>query len=755
MEQENTMWSGKNLKFRILLLTEALIILVLFCLCLGKEELQCIYYGENMAESVVDLAGTHLDTDPVCLGAGVYRVHVETCMDEEENLGIYVANGRGYTNTLKANAVTILAGNDVTDFDFFLTDKAYEVYLGIDYGNTTLDHIQEISVWKTRGGNRIALFFAMLFFMGIDLVLLFGKRCREGKISLPKQVAVVSLCALAIVQFLPYCNDTMIFDVDVPYHLLRIESLANAIRTGEAFPYRITSYWLDGHGYASSLFYCDFFLMLPALLRVIGFPIMSAYKMFLFAVMAATGVIAYVSFQRCVKNEYAALLGTAVYVLAPYRYNNIYIRGAVGEYLAMTFIPLVFCGFYLLCTEDVNSGSYKRCKWWIVFGMSAILECHLLTTEMVALCLAVFCVIFVKRVLRRQTFVQLAEATGIVLLWNCWFYVPMLYMMNADTYKLQQIIGKNLSHGMELASSLVIWQNGKQVVSNDGVYGRGPYSIGVAILLFILCWLLIGFRRKEIVDRTGIVLAVACVVTNLLNSNYFPWGLVQKIPGVGMIVSSMQFPFRWLGISVAFGAAFVAYASSKILRTGLVNAKLGLVALLLMSLVGTSYQLSQVTLTDNETQLYTAANMGTISLILGEYLVTEELDTAFTYHDPVAEEPLTWYDYEKHGTDITLTVENPSEQTCRLELPLQGYLGYQAVDIQGNLISIAKERGAHGDLTLEIAPGYAGTIHVTYAGFPIFRAAEWVTVLSILGFTGYGIYQSKGRRRVRKDENHV
>ena len=290
----------------------------------------------------------------------------------------------------------------------------------------------------------------------------------------------------------------MIFDVDVPYHLLRIESLANAMRTGEAFPYRITSYWLDGHGYASSLFYCDFFLMIPALLRVIGFPIMTAYKMFMFIVMAATGVITYAALQRCVRKEYAALLGTAVYVLAPYRFNNFYIRGAVGEYLAMTFVPMVFCGFYLLCTEDIASESYKKCKWWIVFGMSAILECHLLTTEMVALCLAVFCVIFVKQVLRKRTFVQLAEATGIVLLWNCWFYVPMLYMMNKDTYKLQQIIGKNLSHGMELASSVVIWQNGKQITSRDGIYGREPYSIGVAVLLLIVFWRFTDAREKKL-----------------------------------------------------------------------------------------------------------------------------------------------------------------------------------------------------------------------------------------------------------------
>lgn len=59
-----------------------------------------------------------------------------------------------------------------------------------------------------------------------------------------------------------------------------------------------------------------------------------------------------------------------------------------------------------------------------------------------------------------------------------------------------------------------------------------------------------------------------------------------------MVVSSMQFPFRWLGISVAFGAAFVAYASAKILETASWNGKLGIVALLFMSLAGSSYQLS-------------------------------------------------------------------------------------------------------------------------------------------------------------------
>ena len=100
-----------------------------------------------MAEAVQDPSATQIETEPMRLPAGVYRVHVQTNMDgQEETLGVCVENGRGYTNSLKANAVTILPGNDAIDFDFFLTDTAYEVYLKIDYGKTSLDHLQEISV---------------------------------------------------------------------------------------------------------------------------------------------------------------------------------------------------------------------------------------------------------------------------------------------------------------------------------------------------------------------------------------------------------------------------------------------------------------------------------------------------------------------------------------------------------------------------------------------------------------------------------
>ena len=752
------MWKVKIKWFHILIIGEVVFAMILLAACFGKEELKCIYYGDDMYETAsANSDNSKIATESMQLPAGVYRVNVKSSMDTTELLGVTVCNNIGYTDSLLENSVTVFGGNDDCNFDFFLTDTAYGVYLDIDYGKTDLSQIQEISIWKTRGGNRILLFIMLLIFTGIDALVYFRSLCMKGLISKKGQIVIISLVGLTLLQYVPYYNNSMIFQVDIPYHILRIESLANAIKIGEAFPYRITSYWLSGHGYASSLFYGDLFLMFPALLRVMGFPIMTTYKIFMFVIMCATCVITYISFQRCVKNEYAALLGTMAYVLAPYRFNNFYIRAAVGEYLAMSFIPMVFCGFYLLFTEDIMSAEYKKYKWWIVFGMSAILECHLLTTEMVILCLVVLCLLLIRKVLRKQTFIQMLEATGIVLLWNAWFYIPMLYMMNADVYRLQRIISRDLGDGMELASALVFWQNGSRIPPMGNLNGRDPFSVGIIILFFVIGYIVYGAMKKiktDKTDKTGMILTAFCLLTILMNSMVFPWRKLQDIPLLGMVVSSIQFPFRWIGISIMFGAALVAYEAADLMKEKVLYRSYVIAGLILVGTVGTSYQLSQIVMTDNKIQLYSAANMGTSSLICGEYLLTDEPEAEFTYHDPVAEEPLTWDNYEKRGTNIEIYVENPTDRNLSLELPLQGYKGYKAVDEKGKEIMISEKRGAHGDLKLIIPAAYSGNISVSYVEFPIFRVAEGITVISVMSSAIWGANQcSRRRKRGIQNEN--
>ncbi len=59
---------------------------------------------------------------------------------------------------------------------------------------------------------------------------------------------------------------------DIEYHLLRIESLKAGIEAGLPF-LRVNLLFFGGEGYASSLFYPDFLLYFPAVLRAMGLSI--------------------------------------------------------------------------------------------------------------------------------------------------------------------------------------------------------------------------------------------------------------------------------------------------------------------------------------------------------------------------------------------------------------------------------------------------------------------------------------------------
>ena len=88
---------------------------------------------------------------------------------------------------------------------------------------------------------------------------------------------LVILTAMVFASSLPLFGMLLGFGDDLEYHLLRIDALANGIRNGQ-FPVRISTYWNNGYGYASSLFYNDLFLMFPALLRLLGISVQNAYK---------------------------------------------------------------------------------------------------------------------------------------------------------------------------------------------------------------------------------------------------------------------------------------------------------------------------------------------------------------------------------------------------------------------------------------------------------------------------------------------
>ncbi|MDE7273221.1 MAG: hypothetical protein K2N95_09185, partial [Lachnospiraceae bacterium] len=162
---------------------------------------------------------------------------------------------------------------------------------------------------------------------------------------------------IMFISCMPFMNDFLLKGHDIGFHLGRIEGLAISISNGD-FLGRINP--VNVYGTASGIMYPQFFIYIPAFLRLLGVSLINVYKLFVFIINLATFVISYIAFKNIFRLEekYIAVLAAAFYVLGLYRLTTIYRRAAIGEILGMAFLPLLLWGMYELFAGDEK-------KWWI------------------------------------------------------------------------------------------------------------------------------------------------------------------------------------------------------------------------------------------------------------------------------------------------------------------------------------------------------------------------------------------------------
>jgi len=735
---------GKWNRFLILLAAEVLLVIILLPGCFRREKMEGVYFGEDMQETGQWVDG-HLEicSSSLTLMPGVYQVRIWSDLPEGQGLYVYMGCEHAYFKTMRNNGMAISPGNNYDDFDVFVLDKVPAAYVQCNLFGAEPGTVVRLEVWKTNQGSRMLLLLVLAGCAAVDFLVVFRRRILEGRVTARQQVVFWTLTAGVLLACFPYLTDYIIRGDDSMFHLSRIAYLADSLRAGSMFPVRVQGTWASGHGYAVSLFYSDFFLYLPALLRLTGFSIMTSYKIFVFLVTAATAAIAYFSFRKCVKDEYGALFGSMIYLLAPYRMYNVYSRGAVGEFLAMAFLPLVCCGVYLLYTGDVTSGEYKRYKWYVIWGMSALLQSHLISTEIMAFLLVLVGTAFWKKTFRKQTFLQFAEAVGIALLINAWFWAPLLYMMNCDAYYMQGLVQSDVQlSGLSLANFFYWLPH-----SNYRVESMIRVWAGAGVILLLLFYGLWQYRRRkrDVVCR---VLVVFIVMGLVMSVKFFPWNAIIKLPGIGFVAASLQFPWRWLSAVNLFSALLGAFFFRQVSEEGGRAARAAVGVLALFTILSAVYHVNNIVFEAEPVFLYNEENMGTGNVASGEYLLAGMELSDLYYHDPVAEEGLSWSNYEKKGTNITVLLENTADKIRYFDVPLIGYKGYgvRASDAEDGGPYVAEERGEHGDLRLAVPAGYRGTVCISYEGTVLFHLAEAVSLLALGSLAGIFAYTKLHRR---------
>lgn len=548
----------------------------------------------------------------------------------------------------------------------------------------------------------------------------------------------LALCALTLLASVPLFIPNLKEGHDLPFHLLRIEGLAEGLRDGQ-LPVRMRPLELNGYGYATSVFYPELFLYIPALLRLAGFPLQTAYKLLLLLCNAACAGASYYSFKHIFRSRGAGLACACAYTLAQFRLVDLYLRSALGEALAMTFLPLVALCMIELLFAPVGSREFNRAVPCGIVGFCGLIQSHIISVELCGILVGVLCLVCFKRTFSKGRFAALARTALWSLALNLWFIVPLVSYMLQGRYKLAANTYDVQDMGAYISQLFMLFVPGAgvSVPVADGLNDM-PFGIGLAFILSLAAFaLLYALRRKSAprASKLGLVSAIVSVVLLFMSTWHFPWKALASLGGAAKsLVDTVQFPWRLLTLAALFlslvcGAAFCMLRGVKPRRAALCALGLCGVFTLVVFLGGTF-----------NSYVYRAAGtlgINSASIGNGEYLPDGCDHNALLSVVPTANEDIL-NSYERKGTTFVVGLNNNSGANQSLTLPLLYYPGYAARGEDGTVFTLYS--GDNCRMTLDIPAGYSDTVTVSYS-----PPALW-TVCDLFSLAAFAVFVLKCRR---------
>jgi hypothetical protein len=338
---------------------------------------------------------------------------------------------------------------------------------------------------------------------------------------------------LSIIFIIPLSvHHEIFFSDDLVYHIIRIKELTDNVTNNNFYPYLYTynygrTAFLLGAFYSQIMLYPFTFFVIFLKSIVKGIYCGIAFYTLL------TLCFTYLAMRKIGKNRINAYVVALVYGFCTYRTIDGFTRFALGEYLAMVFIPLAFYGVYAILFG-------KKKDWpYLALGLSFIFLSHILSTFISVIIMALlFLVAFPKMKERFARIKTLIYAVVVFILSSAIFLFPLIEQIMFQKYG--QPSPQNLFENAPSFGQLV--QNS---LSNDmtrAVDGN-VYNIGLLLLISII-WGAFNFKKLQWSSKVSLIIGSILFISA---STIIPWNILMQTP-----IKVIQFPFRILAFSSFF-----------------------------------------------------------------------------------------------------------------------------------------------------------------------------------------------------------
>ncbi len=337
----------------------------------------------------------------------------------------------------------------------------------------------------------------------------------------------------------------------------RVYEMAKALKEGQ-FPVRMVQDLGYGYGYPIFNFYAPLPYYVGAAFNILGMDAISATKT-MYAVGILLALVSMYFLGREIAGNMAGIVSAVIFTYVPYHAVDIYVRGAVGEYYALAFLPLFFLGLFLIQKSE-NKKENKRGKdkslglLLASDGLAGILLSHnilgMVTLYFIS-CGLLF--LFIYSLIKKRGFsllfsLILTVALGVGL--SAFFTIPAVIEKGYTRVESLTMGGSNYSSNFVYPDQL--WNSpwgygGSSPGRADGLsFKIGKYNLFLGLLSVAVLFFLY-FRKKLSEGIFRFILLIFAIfpisVYFMLEESSLFWRI---LPGFSFI----QYPWRFLTFAV-------------------------------------------------------------------------------------------------------------------------------------------------------------------------------------------------------------
>lgn len=489
------------------------------------EQTDTIISNGNIDTSIVR-------TQAFSLRRGSYIVTISYKSDVDAKVDVRGNNSVNFTFDLPASQGNIV---EVSDSRLNLVSSTEKAFISV----VSKEQAGDFELYYIKLSSDVAIYrdwllnCAAVIFIGILLSTVYFFKDRIS-ISRKQWIEILLMTFIVIVTMVLNYSTEIRRAVDIRCHLLRINGIFTGIEDRQ-FPVIIYPNQCNEYG-EMGILYPNVLLYFPAILRVFGVSLKTAYIYYAIFINSITMAFAYIGFKKISDSDNIGTITAIMYYLMPNRMRFNLSWGSVGGAgTAMAFLPLAIAGLYCLLKKREDRVDFLM----LPIGLWGMFTSHIVSTLVAILILTIVSLFHIREIFDKSCLIKLCISVVIFIVISLGSIVPFL-----DNY-FEGFNNEALAWG---GYSTFMGEFDRTFTEISCVYR----IVDMVLVIIVIALFIMNARRisNDADKKFYICFGIMAAISVLFITRIIPWKYLFSVGFIGSFLGeTIQYPDRFLTIT--------------------------------------------------------------------------------------------------------------------------------------------------------------------------------------------------------------